>query len=104
MSGVAKLSRSRGNKPPTGGLFISERKLATNMKKSLIEVGKTYSDERGGIRRVTGIAGDEWGNIELLYVMIAGHRKDASRTEVNGLPVYGCYIQSFAAWAKKRVD
>ncbi|MDU8350459.1 hypothetical protein RYA05_00995 [Pseudomonas syringae pv. actinidiae] len=74
------------------------------MKKSLISVGKTYANDSDGIRKVIELVNDQWGNVVVSYVMIAGHRKDAPSSTLDGLPVHGCYLQSFATWAKKEVD
>lgn len=75
------------------------------MRRELIEVGKTYADDKKGLRRIVDIGPDGWGETCVRYALLGGKNtsKPLSHDEA-GIPIFGCYIHSFQIWAKKIVE
>lgn len=74
------------------------------MKKSMIQVGETYRDDKKGLRKVLEIRKDKWDEVVVDYADISRSRKDPSRhTDADGHPIHGCYLRSFQVWAKEIV-
>jgi hypothetical protein len=81
------------------------------MKKTDIVVGGTYSDGKKGIRRVLAEGPayrlyDSQGDTDcLLYEHVAGKAPSYPRGKSpRGLPTLHCTRESFATWARRRLD
>lgn len=59
------------------------------MRKSLIEVGKIYTDGKGCLRKVTWMDDERW---EMEYLQLSGRHAGKIRR---------VFIGTFAAWARK---
>jgi hypothetical protein len=74
------------------------------MKKSDIQVGKTYWDRKKGLRKVVALESDGYGEECVEYALLAGKNTSRPlRINADGKPVYGCYMYSFQVWAKEAV-
>jgi hypothetical protein len=75
------------------------------MRRGQIEVGKTYSDGKGGLRKILEIGPDRYESECVTYAKLAGKGNGkASEYDDAGNPIYGCYTHSFQIWAKTIVE
>lgn len=75
------------------------------MKREMIEVGKTYWDEKKGLRKVIEIGPDGHGSECVRYALLCGRRNGTPlKGDYYGYPIYGCYTHSFQLWAKQIVE
>ncbi|MHD0644169.1 hypothetical protein ACYPKM_00865 [Pseudomonas aeruginosa] len=73
------------------------------MKVCDIVVGGTYTNGKGGSRKVLHIGPDGHGETYIDYELIAGKSNGWPKSE-GGKEYFSCYMPAFQRWAKAKVD